>query len=71
MGVSEFFSVGLSPMNTFIDVSKSVHGFYKAQYHQKLCFDDSLFVVAPIVLGLCFIVYFLLSFLVSSHLAKV
>ena len=36
MGVSEvFFSVGLSPMNTFIDVSKSVLGFYKAQYHQK------------------------------------
>ena len=30
-----FFSVGLSPMNKFIDVSKSFLGFYKAQYHQK------------------------------------
>ena len=36
MGVSEsFFAVGLSPMNTFIDVSKSVLGFYKAQFYQK------------------------------------
>ena len=33
--------------------------------------DDPLFVVAPIVLGLCFIVYFLLSFLVCCHLAEV
>ena len=33
--------------------------------------DDSLFVVAPIELSLCFIVYFLLSFLVCCHLAKV
>ena len=33
--------------------------------------DDSLFVVAPIVLGLSFIVYFLLSFLVCCHLAEV
>ena len=33
--------------------------------------DDSLFVVAPIVLGLSFIVYFLLSFLVCCHVAEV
>ena len=32
--------------------------------------DDSLFDVAPIVLGLCFKVYFLLSFIVCCHLAE-
>ena len=35
VSVSEFFSRFLSPMNKFTDVSKSVLGFYKAQYCQK------------------------------------
>ena len=32
VSVSEFFIRSLSPMNKFTDVSKSVLGFYKAQY---------------------------------------
>ena len=57
------------------DPQKKTHRCFHPQWPWLLsvlgwcfCFDDSLFAVAPIVLGLYFIVYFLLSFVVCCWL---
>ena len=57
------------------DPQKKTHRCFHPQWPRLLsvlrwwsCFKDSLFGVAPIVLGLCFKVYFLLSFLVCCWL---